>query len=180
MAVSFARPNSANLTFQLYGRSVHPELFEVFAHAHVWQAAYNATLRICDAGHTISFRYRRMEITELTATRQQALPQKKRFLDRRLRGSRDESFQFDNGLRYSASYQLERLDREVFLNAHEELLLDCRRAALFHRFPAVGRLSPEPLSLIFTEVEGHSLLIHAFHTFPENCVVVKTQSLFEI
>jgi hypothetical protein len=128
----------------------------------------------------ISFHHQRATVTEVTATRQQSLPQKKRFLDRRLRGSRDESFLFDGGVRDSASYQLERLDPEVFLNAHEELLRDCRRAAVYYRFPAIGRLAPEPISLICTEADTHSLLIHAFHTFPENCVVVKTQSLFEL
>jgi hypothetical protein len=31
-----------------------------------------------------------------------------------------------------------------------------------------------------TDVWTHSLLIHAFHTFPEDCAIVKTQSLFEL
>lgn len=180
MSVGFARPSSSNLVFQLYGRSVHPELFQVFAQAQIWQSGYVATLRICDAGHTVSFRYGHTTITEVTATRQQALPLKKRFLDKRLRGSRDESFQFDGGVNYNASYQLERLDPAVFMNAHEELISDCRQAVVFHRFPASSRLLPEPVSLIRTEVDAHSLLVHAFHTFPENFVVVKTQSLFEI
>ena len=180
MSVGFARPNSSNLVFQLYGRSVHPELFQVYASAHVWQPAYGATIQICDAGHIIAFRRDRTIVTEVTASRQQALPQRKRFLDRRLRGSRDENFLFDGGVRYSASYQLERLDPEVFLTVHEELLKDGRRAALCHRFPATSRLSPEPISLIRTESDPQSLLIHAFHTFPENSVVVRTQSLFEL
>lgn len=166
--------------FQLYGRSVHPELFQIFAQAQIWQSGYVATVRICDAGHTLSFRYDQTTITEVTATRQQALPEKKRFLDKRLRGSRDESFQFEGGVNYSASYQLERLDPSVYMNVHEELIADCRRAVLFHRFPVSNRLMPEPLSLIHTEVDANSLLVHAFHTFPENFVVVKTQSLFEI
>lgn len=180
MSVGFARPSSSNLVFQLYGRSVHPELLQVFAQAEITQCAYVATIRICDAGHTISFRHDHATVTEVTATRQQSLPQKKRFLDKRLRGSRDESFRFDGGVNYNASYQLERLDSAVFLNFHEELLFDCRRAALFHRFPSSSRLMPEPLSLVRTEVESNSLLVHAFHTFPESNVVVKTQSLFEI
>ncbi len=180
MSVGFARPNSSNLVFQVYGRSVHPELFQTFAALQIWQQTYNAKIQICDAGHVVCFREGGTTVTEVTATRQQSLPQQKRFLDRRLKGCRDEAVQFDGGLRYSASYQLEKLDPEVYLNAHDELLKDCRRAALFHRFPAASRLAPGPISLIRTEADTQTLLIHAYHTFPENCVVVKTQSLFEL
>jgi len=164
----------------VYGRSVHPELFRVFAETEVGQDAFLAAIRICDAGHTIDFRYDGHTITELTASRDQLLPQKKRFLEKSVQGCRDESMQFEGGLQYSLSYQLERLDPTVFVNFHEELLSDCRRAAVAYRFPAESRLSPEPLSLLRTQVDGHSLLVHAYHTFPESCAVLKTQSLFEL
>jgi hypothetical protein len=164
----------------VYARSVHPELFRVFAAADVAQESYQAGIRICDAGHTISFRYDGHTVTELTASRDQLLPQKKRFLEKSLRGCKDETVHFDGGLQYSVSYQLERLDPNVYLNFHEELLGDCKRAAVAFRFPAENRLTPEPLSLLRAEAAAQSLLIHAFHTFPENCTVLKTQSLFEL
>jgi hypothetical protein len=180
MTVGFARPNSSRLMLHVYGRSVHPELFRVFAETDVWQSTYSARLRICDAGHTISFHYNGRTVTELTASRDQLLPQKKRFLEKSLRGCRDETVPFDGGLRYTVSYQMERLDAGIFLNFHEELLSDCKRATVAYRFPAENRLSPEPLSLLRTDATTHSLLVHAFHTFPESCTVLKTQSLFEL
>jgi Protein of unknown function DUF2617 len=87
---------------------------------------------------------------------------------------------FDGGLRYCVSFQLERLEPGVFLNFHEELLSDCKRSTIAHRFPTENRLSPEPLSLLRTDVGADSLLVHAFHTFPDSCTVLKTQSLFEL
>ena len=60
----------------VYGRSVHPELFRIFAETDIAQDTYAATLRICDTGHTITFRYGEHTVTELTATRDQLLPQK--------------------------------------------------------------------------------------------------------
>lgn len=179
MTVSFARPDISDLVFHLYGRSVHPELFQVYSETEVGQNDFQAVLRICDAGHTVGFRREETVITEVTATREQALPQKKRLFAKRLRGNRDESFRFENGLRYHVSYQLEQLDPEVFLNFHEELLVDCSRAEVAHQFPSTNRFAPGPLSLIRTDVCTRSLLIHAYHTFPESCAVVKTQSLFE-
>lgn len=180
MSVGFARPNSSRLMLHVYGRSVHPELFRVFAETDVCQDAYSAGIRICDAGHIIAFRYEVHTVTEVTASRDQLLPQKKRCLEKSLRGCRDESMRFDGGLRYCVSYQLERLEPGVFLNFHEELLSDCKRSTIAHRFPAEGRLSPEPLSLLRTDVSAQSLLVHAFHTFPDSCTVLKTQSLFEL
>lgn len=180
MTVSFARPNISDLVFHLYGRSVHPELLQIYEEMSFCRPKFQAVIRICEAGHTIGFRNGGNTITELTTTRQQLLPQKKRFLEHRLCGNRDESFHFDCGIRYQVSYQLERLDPEVFLNFHEELLIDCNRADIAHQFPAGNRLSPGPLSLIQTDLCAESLLIHAYHTFPESCAVVKSQSLFEI
>jgi hypothetical protein len=34
--------------------------------------------------------------------------------------------------------------------------------------------------VIRTEVSRESILVYAFHTFPEHCAIVKTQSLFEL
>ncbi len=180
MNVDFARPNVSDLVFHLYGRSVHPELFEIYTESAIRRKAFEARVRICNAGHVIEFRRGGNTITEVTTTRKQPLPKKKRFLENRLRGNRDDAFHFECGIRYQVSYQLERLDREVFLNFHEELLMDCSRAETAHCFPAGTRLAPGPISLVQTDVCADSLLIHAFHTFPESYAVVKTQSLFEI
>jgi Protein of unknown function DUF2617 len=180
MTVGFARPNSSQLMLHVYGRSVHPELLQVFAETEILQDSYLARLRICDAGHTISFRYDGRTVTELTASRDQLLPQKKRCLEKSLRGCRDEAVPFEGGLHYNVSYQMERLEATVFLNLHEELLADCKRAAVAYRFPAESRLAPEPLSLLRTEASPNSLLVHAYHTFPENRMILKTQSLFEL
>jgi hypothetical protein len=179
MKLDFARPDVADLVLHVYGRSVHPELFDVYAALEVGHDAYDAVLRICDGGHTVSFRTARQAVTEVAAGRGNPLPQQKRLLEQRLRGCRDEALRFP-GLTYQVSFQLERLEPEVFLNLHEELLADCARADVAHRFPPQTRLAPGPLSLIRTDASARSLLVHAFHTFPESCAVVRTQSLFEL
>ncbi len=180
MNVRFARPDASSLVFHVYGRSVHPELFQTFAEKHYALDRYSATLRLCEAGHVICFRYGQETLTEVAANSDQSFPERKRLLDRKLRGCRDEGLRLDSGLKYQVSYQLERVDTEVFLNLHEEISVDCRRADLAFRFPPASRFAPEPISLIRTEVTPRSLLVHAFHTFPESSAIVKSQSLFEI
>lgn len=180
MRVDAARPNVTSLVFRLFSRSVHPELLNVCTQASIRQEAYAASLQICDAGHVISFHHNGQTLCELTTSADRPLPQNKQILSRRLRGQRNESVEHDAGILYHVSFQVEKLDPEVFLNLHEELLVDSGRSRVSHQFGASSRLAPAPLSVIQTEERINSLLVHTFHTFPDNCAVVKTQSLFEV
>ena len=179
MSLSSVRPDARELVFHLFARSVHPELLDVRAEAEIWQDNYAVSLKLCDAGHVVSLRIRGETVTEVTSAREHPLPQTCQLLEERIRGSQQGSIDFDNGVKYHASYQLEQLYPEVFLNVHQELIRDSRSAAVAFTFPTVGRFDPAPLSLITTDSWSDSLLVNAFHTFPENGAVVKTQSLFE-
>ena len=180
MSVGFARPDVANLVFQVFDRSLHPELFAVYAQAEIRQPRYAAAMHISDAGHVLSFRHAGRIVTEVTAAREMPLPQRKRMLSHKLRGHRHESLTLDGGIQYHVSFQLEQLDPEVFLHFQQELLLDSYRGQIAHRFGTHNRLAPAPLSFLQVESAADSLLVHAFHTFPDNFAVVKVQSLFEM
>ena len=180
MRVQATRPDVGRLVFRLFGRALHPELINVAASAEMRQEAYTAVIQICDAGHVVSFRHKGQTLCEVTTSAEHPLPQRKQVIARRLRGHRNESVEHDAGILYHVSFQLEQLEPEVFMHFHEELLLDSARCRLAFQFPSTSRLSPAPLSIIQTEERADSLLIHAFHTFPDNCAVVKTQSLFEV
>ena len=180
MRVDAARPDIESLVFRLFSRSVHPELFDVLAQTTIRQDFYTAAVLICDAGHVIAFHHNRQTLCEVTTSADRPLPHNRQVIGRRLRGNRDDSVEHDGGILYHVSFQVEQLEPEVFLNCHEELLLDSARARMSHNFAPTSRLSPAPLSFIQTEERPHSLLVHTFHTFPDNRGVVKTQSLFEV
>jgi hypothetical protein len=179
MAVSVVRPAASELVYHLFGRSVHPELFDVRAELTVSYEGYSATISLCDGGHLVSFRCGDQTVTEVLADASQTLPEQRRLYGRKLRGSSSESRVFGTGLRYQTCSQLEVLDAEVFQRTHEELTFDCLKADLAFRFPPGNRLAPSPLSLIRTDVQSDGLLVHVFHTFPDSRSVVRTQSLFE-
>lgn len=180
MNVGIVRPDVSDLLFHVFERTLHPELFEVRNAARVRQPRFIAILRIFDTGHSIEFRTRRDKLTEVIASREQPLPERFEVLQRRINRDRDEKLKFASGLTYSTSFQFEQLSPERFLQVHEELASDCEKAPLRHSFAAKNRLAPAALSFLQTDVWSHSLLVHSFHTFPENCTVVKTQSLFEM
>jgi len=180
MSVRYARPNVSELMFHVYRRSVHPELFAIHAEAIINRDDYQAVVRICETGHWVSFSCKNETICEIAASGAQLLPQRRHAFEKRLRGNQDEFIRFDSGIGYHVCWQLERLDSEVFLNMHDELRLDCRRATVSYQFPGSGRFAPKPLSLIRTDAWPGGLLVHTYHTFPGNNAIVKTQSLFEV
>ncbi|MCA9117357.1 MAG: DUF2617 family protein [Planctomycetaceae bacterium] len=180
MNVSLSRPDVTSLVFHVYDRSVHPELFRMSSEREICFDRYTAVIRICDAGHTVSFRTGDTTLTEVCSTSDQPLPQRHRLLERRLRGCRTEELRLKCGLHYQVSFQLEQVDPGVFHGLHEELQMDFNRAELSSRFPAASRLQPDGLSIIRAEAGPESLLIHTSHTFPERFLIAKSQSLIEL
>ena len=62
------RPKVAELAFQLYGRSLHPELFEVFRTRCIERNGYVAKIDITSAGHVVTWRYGGLTLTEVAAS----------------------------------------------------------------------------------------------------------------
>jgi hypothetical protein len=174
------RPKVAELTFQLYGRSLHPELFQVHRSQTIERAGYIAKVDITSAGHVVTWRYGGLTLTEVAASAQHPLPQKRRLLSYKLRGERNDRVECRGGITYLTSFQLEPLAPEVFWIFQEELAHDGLRRGLLHTFDASGRMALGALSYINVETRNRSMLVQAFHTFPDDHAIVKSQSLFEL
>ena len=175
-----ARPKVAELVFQLYGRPLHPELFEVYESRTVTRENYQAKIDITSAGHVVSWRYGGMTLTEVAASARHPLPQKRRLLSYGLRGRRNDRVECRGGVSYQVSFQLEPVEPEVFWTFQQELALDGLRHGLLHKFDASGRMALGALSYINIESRSRRLLIQAFHTFPDDYAIVKSQSIFQL
>ncbi|REJ95451.1 MAG: DUF2617 family protein [Planctomycetota bacterium] len=178
MKLEFARPDASQLVFQVFERSVHPELFDIYAETHIAAPGFEGVVRICRAGHVVEFRREGRHLTEVVASRDQQLPRRGRCASQLLHGGRD----FDcevNGIAYCCSAHVEHVDAEVFSELQDELSVDASRALVSYRFPGANRLQPGPVSVIQAEATESCLVLHAFHTFPENRAILRTQSLFE-
>jgi hypothetical protein len=57
--------------------------------------------------------------------------------------------------------------------------LDAHRDRLFHRWSDGNRMAPPAISHLAFESRAKGLLVHAFHSFPIERAIVRTQSLFE-
>ena len=54
--VPAVRPKVAELAFRVYGRALHPELFEVLQTRHVERNGFQAKVDITSAGHVVTWR----------------------------------------------------------------------------------------------------------------------------
>jgi len=174
------RPKIAELVFQLYGRPLHPELFEVYDSQKVQRGDYEAKIDITSAGHVVTWRYAGLTLTEVATSAHHPLPERRRLLSYRLKGERTDRVECRGNVSYEVSFQLEPVEPEVFWTFQQELARDALRSGLFHQFGSSGRMTLGAISYINFETRNRSLLVQTFHTFPDDYAIVKSQSLFQL
>jgi hypothetical protein len=179
MSVDIVRPRVGDLIFQLYGRPLHPELFDILAWRKVQRDDYQLTLRITRTGHVITWENEDVLLTEVAAAADQELPEKRRLLSYRLRGEHSGSLRCAHGVKYQTTFQVETLTPGIFVQIHDEILADGEKRGLLHNFQPGARVGCAPLGLIAVESRSNCLFLSTFHTFPDEYTVVKSQSLIE-
>src|SRR6516164_904527 len=166
MSVHLVRPRVCDLVFQLYGRPLHPELFDILAVRKIEREDYTVSLRITRTGHVITWENRDVCLTEVAAAADQPLPQRRRLLSYRLRGEHSGTLTCAHGVTYQTSFQVETLPPEIFLHVHGEILEDGGKRGLLHHFQPNHRLALAPLGLVAGESRAGWLFLSTFHTFP--------------
>ncbi len=179
MHVHVARPAAKQLTYQIYARALHPELFESCASDVLVNDQFSLTLRICESGHVVELLRGRDIVSEIKIDGQQELPSRGRCLSVGLSKSHDLSVEPHPGMMIQASTQIEIVEPEVFERLSDEFRADFGRASLSHLFGSRNRLRPDAISLLFADCSPHSVVIHAFHTYPDDLAIIRTQSLYE-
>ncbi len=178
MPVGYARPDVADMVLRVFERSVHPELFAAVSETQVRVGDDVATLRLGRHGHLLEYRTRHSTLTEIATSKFAPLPSQLCVIDRRLIGYRTHTVEA-RGVRYHCSYQLESAPVEVYLTLHRELETDARTSTLAVAVPGSSISSPDCLSLLQCDLLPEGLVVHAFHTFPNNGAVLRIQTLFE-
>ena len=174
------RPKIAELVFQLYGRSLHPELFEIYESRTIERGDYKATVQITSAGHLVAWQYGGIILTEVATAAHHPLPQKRRLMSYRLRGDREDRLDCRGGISYEMAFSLEPANPARFVAYQKELSLQATRRGMLHQFDASGRLDTGAMSYINVESRDKVFRVQAFHTFPDDCAVLKIQSTYRL
>jgi hypothetical protein len=180
LVVLSVRPRIAELVFQLYGRSLHPELFEILGTRRIERGGYIANVQITNAGHVVTWQYDGITLTEVAASAQHPLPQRRRLMSHRLKGTCTDHVECRGGIKYHVEFSLEPVERETFWTYQHELTKASTREGLLYCFESSGRFGLGALSYVNLESRDRSLKVQAFHTFPDDYAIVKSQSVFSL
>lgn len=177
MEISTVRPKVAHLTFQLLGRSVHPELFQIYKTKYIEREEYTARIHITTDGHCVSWTAGKSTLTEVASSSHQLVPQGRHVFSVPLRNSGTDSVSIREGISYKYEYELERVPAEMFWMIQQQLG-ESKNHELIQVFDSSGRIAIGGMSFIHVESRMRSLRIQAIHTFPDDLALVKTESTF--
>jgi hypothetical protein len=180
MGVRSGGPRVAELAFRVFDRTFHPEWFSARAHRRYTQAGWEADIRIVEGGHVFLWSCGPVRVAEVLTGPETELPEPGLLYRSAVRSERSASLRPGPSVEYQTCFAAERIDAEVFAHLSDELTADEGRGSLFIRHGASSRLAPAPLSRIYVEARPRGLSVQAFHTFPDERAIVRTQSLFEV
>jgi hypothetical protein len=175
-----ARPKITELNFHLFGRNVHPELFDVCASRTLERENYWLQMNITTDGHCISFLHDGIVLTEVSASAHHPLPKQRVLLSQAIDGASEVETCFLNKVSYRSSVQLECVPPTTFATIKQQLNEKVECEGLIHRFESNGRLAFGAISYVNVQAFRNHIKVRSFHTFPETCAVVKSDSLFSL
>lgn len=174
------RPPVDDLTFQVFDRPFHPELIASLSTREFERDGYKLRLHLTQAGHVVEWRFGRLNLVEVLGGREQATPETRQLFAHRVGRERSECLTPSECVAYQTCFQLERVPAGVYPHLHGELRDDGRRNGVLQILSPLDRLGLSPLSYVDLQARKNSLILHAFHTFPTEFAIVKTQTLIEI
>jgi hypothetical protein len=170
----------ADLAFQVFNRALHPDWFATRVYRRIPQERWGADVRIIEGGHAIVFGTGPIRLTEVLCGPETSLPEPGLLFQSAIKTERSTSLQPGGIFEYQACFEVDRVDREVFRHLCEEMIADGSGQTLVHHFRSSNRLAPPPLSHVLVEPRVRGLSVQAFHTFPDECAIVRSQSLYEL
>jgi hypothetical protein len=180
VAASNAPVQASDLHLFVFERALHPELFQHYANHRVEQGKYTADIWIVGLSHVVTVRYGQRCLTELLSRDIELLPTRGVVSRFRLKGERDHERRSSEGWSYMVSTQVETMDEALYKSVHHDLLRHTEKRGWFFAYDqwSDGRLTP--FSYLDHEARDREFHVHAFHAYPQERTLVKTQSIIEL
>ena len=171
----------ASLNFYLYDRPLHPELFDIYHDCNIVKNGYEAQIWVTGCSHTIGFFRDNMSLVEVIDDAGAILPDRGLLLAVPFRGERDHQRERTEGINYMMNFQVEQMSEAVYSKTHHDLAKAGAKRGLFVPFPMWMTKAPlTPFSYIDYDAKPNELHVFAFHAFPADLTIVRTQSIFEL
>ncbi len=173
------RPKITELNFNLFARSVHPELFEICATRIFDREQYQLRLDITRDGHLIRFQHGGVLLTEVSASAFHTLPAQANLISHPIQRSNTNLSRLGD-VSYQSTVELEAVNPQIFVTIQQQLDSRMECEGLVHRFDSNGRTAFGAVSYMHVQSFQHHVLVRSFHTFPDTCAVMKSESRFSV
>ena len=174
-----ARPAITDLTFQVHDWPFHPELIDNLLVHSFEREGYRLRLHLTPDGHMVDWRFGKIWLVEILTEQTRMLPGNRQVFAHRIGGERVEALKPRTGVSYQTCFQVERMTPAIFFRFHDELRQSGEKNGVLHLMHPQDRMGLSPMSFVDLQARKGSVLIHAYHTYPCEYAVVKSQSLID-
>ncbi|MCH7920010.1 MAG: DUF2617 family protein [Planctomycetes bacterium] len=167
------------LSFSLFQRPLHPELFKIYASRQVKTENYEATIWVTGCTYVVSVFRGEVCLSEVVSTPKQPLPARGLLERFHFRGPRTHKCTLSRGLSYMTDFQVEKMSPNLYKQTRADLERFSKNRGVFVKYPEMEVGSLQPFCYVDFEARRKELHVHTFAAFPDQVTMVKTQSLFE-
>ena len=167
----------SDLAFTLFQRSIHPELFTIYAKRQIRTENYQADFWATGCTHVLCISTDDACLTELIAKPEQPLPQRGLVEKFQFRGRKKHKCTLSKGIDYMTDFQVEKMTPAIYQQSQNDLKNFARNRGLYVNFPKGEDSDLQPFTYIDFEARRNELHVHTFHGYPEQATIIKTQSL---
>lgn len=170
----------SDLSFTLFQRALHPELFTIYAKRQIRTENYQADFWATGCSHVLSVYAHDACLTELIVSPEQLLPQRGLIEKMQFQGRKKHKCTLSQGIDYLADFQVEKMSPGIYQQSQTDLKNFARNRGLYVNFPKNSDSNLQPFTYIDFEARRHEIHVHTFHGYPEQSTIIKTQSLIGV
>ena len=168
------------LAISLFQRSLHPELFTIYAKRNIRTENYTANIWATGCSHVLTVEANGACISEIISAPGQPLP-KRGLVERfQFRGKKKHKCLLSKGISYMTDFQVEKMSESVYARSQADLKKFARNRGMYVKFPQIESSDLMPFSYVDFEARRNELHVHTFHGYPEQGTIIKTQSLIAV
>lgn len=168
------------LNFSLYQRSLHPELFNIYAKRCISTDKYDARIWVTGCSHVVSVFAGDVCLSELTCPPEQVLPEKGLIENFKFSGPNSHKCTLSRGMSYMTDFQVEKMSSTLYRQSKIDLEGFSKNRGIFVKYPKSVLNGLQPFCYIDFEARQNELHMHTFSGYPDQQTVIKTQSLFDL
>jgi hypothetical protein len=167
------------LTFSLFERPLHPELFEIHAHRQVKTDNYEAIIWVTGCTHVVGVFSGNLSLSEVVSMPEQPLPASGLVERFRFNDPGNHQYTCSQTIGYTMDCQVEEMTPKMYKKSRADLECLAHDRGVFVMQPNCELGTLPPFCYIDFEAKRTELHVHTFSAYPDQFAMIKTQSLFD-